>query len=57
MPLETGIELNFSRIISSGAEAYIEISPAVDGAFRYYGKTVAFVPENDLLPDTVTPST
>ena len=53
MPLETGIELNFSRIVSSGAEAYIEISPATDGAFRYYGKTVAFVPENDLLPDTV----
>ncbi len=52
-PCETGIELHFSRIVSSGAEDYIQISPAVEGSFRYYGKTVAFVPDENLLPNTV----
>ena len=53
VPCETGIELHFSRIVSSGAEDYIQISPAVEGSFRYDGKTVTFVPEEKLLPNTV----
>lgn len=53
MPLETGIELNFSRIVSSGMENHFEISPATPGAFHYYGKTVAFVPDQELSPNTV----
>ena len=53
MPLETGIEINFSRMISSGMEDYFEISPSVSGSFLYYGKTVAFVPDENLAPNTV----
>ena len=34
MPLETGIEINFSRMISSGMEDYFEISPSVSGQWR-----------------------
>ncbi len=53
MPLETGIEINFSRMVSSGMENYFEISPAVSGSFQYRGKTVTFVPDQDLAPNTV----
>lgn len=53
MPVETGIELRFSRIVSSGMEEFFGITPAVSGSFLYSGKTVAFVPEQDLSPDTV----
>lgn len=53
MPAETGIEINFSRILSKGAEEAITISPAIPGKFLYYGKTVTYVPEEPLAPDTV----
>ncbi|MBE6934880.1 MAG: hypothetical protein E7458_00095 [Ruminococcaceae bacterium] len=53
VPVETGIEINFSRIVSDGAAEHFTISPETPGAFRYYGKTLAFVPEEPLRADTV----
>ncbi len=53
MPLDTGIEINFSRIVAQDAQGYIEISPAVSGSFQYRGKSLIFVPEEDLQKDAV----
>ncbi len=53
MPLDTGIEINFSRIIAQDAQQYVEISPNVAGSFQYRGKTLIFVPEKDLEKDIV----
>ena len=48
VPLNTGIELNFSRIMTDGIADAFAISPEAAGSFEVYGKTVAFVPAEPL---------
>jgi len=52
VPLDTGIEMTFSRSVSA-AEIFFSITPAVAGRFEYYDKTVVYVPKEPLNPDTL----
>ncbi len=58
VPVSTGIEIYFSEAVRAGTSdlpSYFSITPDVEGFFQIStdGKTVAFVPEQNLAYDTV----
>lgn len=56
VPINTGIEIAFTQTVrNADFVKYIEISPKTEGRFEVYpdGKTVVFVPKNDLSVNTV----
>jgi uncharacterized protein YfaS (alpha-2-macroglobulin family) len=52
VPVNSGIEINFSHENFSDISSYFEISPAVNGRFEVHKKTAVFVPDK-LDYDTV----
>ncbi len=52
MPLDTGIEIYFSRSVDN-IDGYFEISPKIDGKFLYENNTVIFVPNKELESDNM----
>lgn len=51
--IDTGIEIEFSSYVSKEtAKDYFTISPDVSGKFNSYRKTLVFVPDDPLKPDT-----
>ncbi|MFH1522234.1 MAG: polymorphic toxin-type HINT domain-containing protein [Patescibacteria group bacterium] len=53
VPLNTGIEITFSHDNFSDFEKFFEISPKVDGKFEKHGRTMVFVPNNNLHEKTL----
>lgn len=56
VPLDTGIEIAFTEVVRNvKPEKYITVSPETAGRFEFYpdGKTVVFVPEENLSENTV----
>lgn len=56
VPVDTGIEVQFTEsVFGNDFHKFITVSPATDGTFTLYpdGKTVAFVPKENLLYDKV----
>lgn len=54
VPVDTGIEITFSQITEvSEIENYFEIVPEVSGRFERHRSTVVFVPDEELLYNTV----
>ncbi len=53
VPLETGIEVNFSHLNVEKFEDQFSISPAASGKFEYHQKTLVFVPNDPLQPKTI----
>lgn len=53
VPVNTGIEFNFSSEDIKGFEQAFSISPQVAGRFEKHGRTMVFVPENPLATGTV----
>jgi hypothetical protein len=52
VPLDTGIEVTFSHEGVLISEAYVEISPPLEGHFERHKRTVVFVPR-ELAPETL----
>ena len=55
VPVDTGIEITFNDAVKNADfSEYITVSPKIRGSFMLYpnGKTVVFVPENDLEYNT-----
>ncbi|HEY3367161.1 MAG TPA: Ig-like domain-containing protein [Symbiobacteriaceae bacterium] len=53
VPVNTGIEINFSHDSYADLNDSFTTSPAAEGRFERHKKTVAFVPKNPLQPGTV----
>lgn len=53
VPLETGIEVNFSHLNVEKFEDQFSISPAASGKFEYHQKTIVFVPNDPLQPKKI----
>lgn len=55
VPVTSGIEINFSheQFDAKTAGEYITISPAVEGSFQRYQRTLVFVPKGELKPGTI----
>lgn len=49
VPVETGIEIAFSRPIESSIEAFVEISPAIEGSFSVSDNKLIFLPKTELV--------
>ncbi|HOJ09209.1 MAG TPA: alpha-2-macroglobulin family protein [Clostridiales bacterium] len=45
VPVDSGIELNFSHEGVENIEQYFEINPKVNGRFEHHNKTAVFIPE------------
>jgi len=52
-PINTGIEISMSHTGVSNLEKNFSIAPAVDGSFESDGKTLTFIPSENLRPSTV----
>ncbi len=52
VPLNSGIEITLSQRCTDLADHFL-IEPAVDGDFEVHGKTVAFIPKENLAPNTI----
>jgi len=50
--VKSGIEVNFSRLVTEDAENYFEILPEVIGTFIYKDYKMTFIPDDDLSPKT-----
>lgn len=53
VPIDTGIEVNFSHENYKDIDNYFEISPKVEGRFERHKKTAVFVPKGGLEKETV----
>lgn len=53
VPVNTGIEITFSERNYSDIDSLFSISPEVKGTFQRHGKTVVFVPDEELAYATV----
>lgn len=53
VPLNTGIEITLSHENFKNYENYFEISPAVQGSFEKHGRTLVFIPEDELMDRAV----
>ncbi|MBA4336398.1 hypothetical protein C0416_01305 [bacterium] len=55
VPVTSGIEINFSheQFDIETAKTYVTISPAAEGNFEKYQRTLVFVPKNELNPGTI----
>ncbi|MDP3954353.1 MAG: Ig-like domain-containing protein, partial [bacterium] len=53
VPLNSGVEIVLNRENFSNLENYFEINPRVSGRFEVHRSTVAFVPTQQLEPETV----
>ena len=52
VPVDTGIEMTFSRSVGD-VTGFVSITPETPGRFECYDKTVVFVPNQPLRPDTL----
>lgn len=52
VPIDSGIEIYFTKDAPEGIENYFSISPHLEGHFEYYGNRVVFIPDENLLPGT-----
>jgi hypothetical protein len=53
VPIDTGIEVTFDQDGVTGAAEHFLIEPAVSGRFEQHGRTLAFVPLEELAHGTV----
>lgn len=53
VPVDTGIEIEFSHSDLDLINSFFSISPAVDGRFEYHRKTVVFIPNAPLATETL----
>ncbi|MBP7176417.1 MAG: Ig-like domain-containing protein [Thermoclostridium sp.] len=53
VPVNTGIEINFSHKAQNDLSSWFEITPRVSGRFEIHQDTVAFVPDQPLEHDTI----
>lgn len=53
VPLKTGIEVTFSHENFTDEEAYVSIDPPVPGRFEKHGRTLVYVPTENLAPSQI----
>lgn len=55
VPLKSGIEVTFSHdgVSTDDFRKYFSITPAITGSYKKNGKTIVFVPSQDMKPSTV----
>jgi hypothetical protein len=57
VPLNTGIEITLSHDNFSGFEKYFKLTPEVAGRFEKRGRTIVFIPKDELKPRSLYTAT
>ncbi len=53
IPLDTSIRVIFNTANNANCQPYFKIEPKTEGRFEFNGRTVSFIPEGPLAPETI----